>query len=155
MNRRSFIATLAALVAAPFVAARGLAFRESSSISEGDMLEASLAPVKVGPLGRDLIRGICAPDHISDGLPVYPCWLWWSTSPAGIWPGWHRAISHPAAQSEHWSAHRIHDSLARAGFTHWHPDQPEAPTVAPPGMIIETEEGFKARQAVYLKALRS
>jgi hypothetical protein len=50
--------------------------------------------------------------------PVFPCWLYFRGT--SIPSGW---VRHGSASGPGW--------LARNGYTHWHPDQPEAPTVTP------------------------
>lgn len=49
-------------------------------------------------------------------MPVFPCWLWNSRNDS-----WFRVSGGMAKELDH-----IH-----AGFTHWHPDQPTAPTTRP------------------------
>lgn len=46
--------------------------------------------------------------------PVFPCWLWHE----GTWR-WIRHVAFP------------HHDLLHNAYTHWHPDQPEAPTTVP------------------------
>lgn len=53
--------------------------------------------------------------------PVFPCWLWRSPDEQ-----WHRIISPAASCFSLWGNLGPHN-----GFTHWHPDQPTAPTCTP------------------------
>lgn len=55
-----------------------------------------------------------------ESQPVFPCWLYGAFTQAGLSGpcGWYRATDHWYVSQHGWT-------------THWHPDQPAAPTVTP------------------------
>lgn len=78
-----------------------------------------------------------------DCQPVFPCWLWSRTAlgmPTMYSNGWYRALT--------WSRYTIR-SLEQSCWTHFHPDQTEAPTERPDELSQSSQvgDGLNARKS--------